>query len=101
MELMLRINIPEYCTCDESCICRNFIKCKNNCFCGGHKERKVQKPSEYSAKSPDYTFQKVIKKSKSVEFNIMSEIKYIYTLPDSVRRYNLIIYHNLSPRVNF
>jgi hypothetical protein len=100
MELCLRINIPILCTCNESCICRDFIKCKNSCFCG-NKKRRVQKRSEYSAKSPDYYIQMPIKKSKSVNFNSELKIKYINNLETSVKIYNLIRNFNLSPRVAF
>jgi hypothetical protein len=100
MELCLRINIPILCTCNESCICRDFIKCKNSCFCG-NKIRKVQKRSEYCAKSPDYYIEKPIKKTKSVNFDSDLKIKYINNLQTSIKIYNLIRNFNLSPRVAF
>jgi len=100
MELCLRINIPVLCTCNESCICRDYIKCKNSCFCG-NKKRRVQIRSQYSAKSPDYYIEKPIRKAKSVNFDSELRIKYINNLENSVKIYNLIRNFNLSPRVAF
>ena len=59
MEVMLEltIKIPVICSCEETCICRDLIKCKKSCFCGGIKQG-LEKRSEYSASSPDYNFHK-------------------------------------------
>jgi hypothetical protein len=100
MELSLKINIPILCSCNELCICRDFIKCKNCCFCG-NKKRRVQRRSEYCAKSPDYYIEKSIKPNKSVNFDLLLKINYYNNLETSIKIYNLIRNYNLSPRVIF
>ena len=50
--LRLSIRIP-VCNCDSDCICRQYIKCNNNCFCGNKKMLKQVK-SKYGALTPDY-----------------------------------------------
>lgn len=99
MEFMLEltIKIPVICSCEETCICRDLIKCKKSCFCGGIKQR-LEKRSEYSASSPDYNFHKKIKKTKSVSFITEPKIRYIHTIPNSIKMYNIIRNLNLSPR---
>ncbi len=76
-KLNLKINIPsDTCDCDEDCICRKYIKCNNNCFCGNIFSIK-QSRSVHAALTPDYRHGNRLKyklKKKSVSFGCL-EIK--------------------------
>lgn len=53
--LSLRITIPsDTCDCHDGCICREYVKCFNNCFCGNTLQKKFQHKSMYGAQTPDY-----------------------------------------------
>ena len=69
--LELRIKIPKSnCNCYEKCICKSYIKCRNNCFCG-NLEIRLQEKSLYSALTPDYNNvpnKKIQKNDSSVRF---------------------------------
>jgi len=53
----LSIRIP-VCKCDSNCICREYIKCRDDCFCGNKKIFKQTK-SKYGALTPDYNKHKM------------------------------------------
>ena len=52
----LSIRIP-ICNCEYDCICKQYIKCPNNCFCGNKKMLRQIK-SKYGALTPDYIIHK-------------------------------------------
>jgi len=52
----LSIRIP-ICNCEYDCICKQYIKCPNNCFCGNKKMLRQIK-SKYCALTPDYIIHK-------------------------------------------
>jgi hypothetical protein len=103
--LKLSIKIPEICNCISNCRCRQFIKCKNNCFCGNITNIK-QDRTEYSALTPDYVTPKIkLRKNKSnVNFGKITKIiveRLVYHSPrffDNIRRNKIIGNYNLSPR---
>jgi hypothetical protein len=66
--LSLHIKIPKIeCECDMCCICKQFIKCRNDCFCG-NKILNTQPRSQYSALTPDYRFKKMKRSDSKVLF---------------------------------
>jgi hypothetical protein len=66
--LSLHIKIPKNdCDCDMCCICKQFIKCRNDCFCGNIIFNR-QPRSQYSALTPDYRLKKIKRSDSKVIF---------------------------------
>ena len=103
--LKLSIKIPKICNCVFSCICKKFIKCKNNCICGNIIFNKQEK-SLHSALTPDYATpkRKLRRNNSSVNFGDIKEIiveRLVYHSPkyfDNIRKNEMIKHWNLSPR---
>jgi len=103
--LKLTIKIPEICNCTRECVCKQFIKCKNNCLCGNLIFNKQEK-SIHSALTPDYATpkRKLRRNNSSVNFGEIKEFfveKLVYHSPrffDDYRKNQIIRNCNLSPR---